>query len=372
MELTLEQIIEFSDRDGFATVAGRARSATCLTPDDPIAPLNAILGIDGVVGRPLSELVDGQGGTAQIEALDEITRPPSGRPRIGVATGLGPGHTRRRGAPARGQRDGGRRLPAVHHARRPARTVRRPPTAGRARGDSNEIRAAVLVDGVVRELTVEDHACVGGPTVPACRCGRSHASTGSSPPTPSPDPGGLRHLGPVPALDGYRGLAVLLVLVVHTQEITLPRRDGDRTPRRVHPCGLPRRRPVLRAQRLPDHRVAVERAGPDQARRVRRLLRPPRVASAAGALLLPARAPGVRPRERHGSRPGVHFAVGRVCSTSRTGRSPLAPETTVHHFSHLWSLAVEEQFYLVWPFVVVGFLGPRQSARNGRCGSSSR
>ena len=155
LKLTLEQIIEFSDGEAFATVPDSPLGELS-TPDDPIAPLNAILGIDGLVGRPLSELVGGQGGTAQIETLDELTHPPTGRPRIGMATGWIPDTSDDAVLllAINGTVVGGSRLSTTPDGRHGRFAVLLPQGALQ---DSNEIRAGVLLDGVVRELTVEDH-----------------------------------------------------------------------------------------------------------------------------------------------------------------------------------------------------------------------
>ena len=93
-----------------------------------------------------------------------------------------------------------------------------------------------------------------------------------------------------------------------------------------------------------------------------RLLRPPDQAPAAGhhgraahvgrrcRWLVPVAAAAARPRPA---------TSPRARSTSSTGASPTRPSTTSPQGEdpspvlHFWSLAVEEQFYVVWPLLLI-------------------
>ena len=159
---------------------------------------------------------------------------------------------------------------------------------------------------------------------------------------------GAPRLPYMPGVDGLRALAVAAVVVYHAGA-------------GVAAGGLPRRRRLLRDQRLPDHVAAAGRATGRPARstcarfwmrRARRLLpaRARAVAVVAGrrcSCLHPARWHALRGAVRRSA--GLRRPTGTWSSpTSRTSRSSAGRRCS----AHLWSLAVEEQFYLLWPLVL--------------------
>ena len=123
---------------------------------------------------------------------------------------------------------------------------------------------------------------------------------------------------------------------------------------------VPRRRGVLRDQRLPDHAAADRRARAQRHGRARAVLAAPRPAAAAGAVR----------DDRRGRRSTWRCSTGdRRASRAATSSAALfygsnwyqicvgQGYTATEAFAplrHLWSLAVEEQFYLIWPLVMVG------------------
>ena len=123
-----------------------------------------------------------------------------------------------------------------------------------------------------------------------------------------------------------------------------------------------RRRHLLHPLRLPDHRHPARAARPHAARSsLGRFWLGPRPAPAAGAVRDAAdrRRLGDDLRPRPAATSSATASSPRRSSTSTTGSrssatSPTSPASRpTGPLNHLWSLAVEEQFYIFWPFILL-------------------
>ena len=166
-------------------------------------------------------------------------------------------------------------------------------------------------------------------------------------------PSGLRHLGRAPALDGLRALAVLVVFVSHL-EIFLPIASLL-----VIPGGTVGLDPffvlsgfLITALLLKEQaRTGTVRRWDFYKRRIVRLLPPLALLLIANVIL--AVATGAWNAEQIKSLLSVTFYYSNyyVAHSPNLFCSNLAPG-----YEHLWSLSFEEQFYLVWPWIVIFFL----------------
>jgi peptidoglycan/LPS O-acetylase OafA/YrhL len=178
------------------------------------------------------------------------------------------------------------------------------------------------------------------------------------PPSPPPP----RQLGHVPGLDGLRGIAVLLVVLSHVN-LLIPRQDITRVGLLdgfieggylgvdlfFVLSGF-----LITALLLGEERGRSSiRFGAFYARRAIRLL-------PALYLLLLCHAAYTLLTELDWSREVASMRAAVLYHSNWQVVNDL--DSVATGTSHLWSLAVEEQFYLVWPAVLVGFLGLRQKA----------
>ncbi len=172
-------------------------------------------------------------------------------------------------------------------------------------------------------------------------------------------PGRFRRLGPVPALDGLRAMAVLLVILSHTPLLTGEPFTGisliDRFTRGGFLgvdvffvlSGFLITALLLREQ------VDTGRVGfwAFYLRRALRLL--PALLALLIVHAIYARASGLSMDVEFQSMGAALLYVYNWLGVWR-------PNEVAEGMGHLWSLAIEEQFYLVWPAIVILFLGVRR------------
>jgi peptidoglycan/LPS O-acetylase OafA/YrhL len=170
--------------------------------------------------------------------------------------------------------------------------------------------------------------------------------------TPSPPSAGSHRLGHVPALDGLRGLAVLLVIGYHA--FNWPRNGGDVGVGIFFVLSGFLITTLLLEEFAATQTIRLRRF---YARRALRLFPLLYLVLVVIALSIPfMSSPTDRSLYAH-SLLWCALYVGDFFGV--IGRfHALAPAT-----GHLWSLAVEEQFYLVWPALLLWLVRGKRSAR---------
>jgi peptidoglycan/LPS O-acetylase OafA/YrhL len=160
--------------------------------------------------------------------------------------------------------------------------------------------------------------------------------------------------GHMPALDSLRGIAILMVLAHNFDPVENPTSHLARLVDHVADTGWIGVQlffvlsGFLITGALLDARGATNRLRAFFGRRVLRIFPIYYATLLVAFVILPLVAPAHAPDGRH----QVWLWVYLSNWVEHTGRA-------VPVFPHFWSLAVEEQFYLLWPFVVYG-LAPRR------------
>ena len=175
------------------------------------------------------------------------------------------------------------------------------------------------------------------------------------PPLDSP-----RRLGHLPGLDGLRGIAVLLVLLYHLE---IDGFEGGFLGVDVFFVLSGFLITSLLIGELHDRR-RIDLVG-FWLRRARRLLPAVFVMIAVVVALGPTIDATLRDRLRWDAIASIFYVVNWRYVI--TGQSYAAESTDPSMLGHLWSLAIEEQFYVVWPLLVLsGGLALRRFAGHGR------
>lgn len=182
--------------------------------------------------------------------------------------------------------------------------------------------------------------------------------TTTAPTTPAVDSAdGARGIGHEPALDGLRGAAVAVVMLYHFQPTWLPGGFlGVDTFMVVSGFLITR---LLLGERQSSGRIALREFW---GRRFRRLL--PALClvllgvAAGGAIWLPASQ--LEDLRRDAWSALTYITNWRLILTDQSYTQVLGTPSPLRH---LWSLAIEEQYYLVWPIVVAGCLRIRRGGR---------
>src|SRR5262245_41272123 len=173
---------------------------------------------------------------------------------------------------------------------------------------------------------------------------------------PATRPGRLAYQ---PALDGLRGVAVLAVLLFHAGHL----RGGFLGVDLFFTLSGFLITTLLLAEHSARGRISLRNFW---SRRARRLL--PALYLVLGATVAYA-ALFARPDSLQQIRGDAFAALAYVANWHliATGGSYWSQYAAPSPLEHLWSLAVEEQFYIVWPLLVVGILAwSRRRAGDGR------
>jgi peptidoglycan/LPS O-acetylase OafA/YrhL len=161
-------------------------------------------------------------------------------------------------------------------------------------------------------------------------------------------------LGYRPALDGVRAVAIVMVLLVHTGAFLVPGADDHVLPGGALGVDLFfvlsgfLITTLLLERRRERHPIASF-----YLRRALRLL--PAVVVLLAGMVVIAAAEGEPGR-------AVANTIGAVL-TYTTNWALLAGVSIERHVTHLWSLAIEEQFYAVWPLLLLGALATGRTRR---------